>query len=185
MTQREGDRILDMALAVATETGWHDLRLRVVAERLGITLAALRERFRDADAIADALFGRALSAMLAAPVDPALPPSARAAAALLRWFEGFGPHRDLAGQMIREKLWPSHPHHWVPMVFNLSRLIHWWREAAHLDTGGLRRQAEEVGLTLTLLGLLPVWLGDRTPGLARTRSAMARRLRWLDRVAGA
>lgn len=183
MTQRE--RILDMALVVAAGTGWHDLRLRVVADRLGITPAALRDEFRDADAIADALFARALSAMLAAPVDPALPPSGRAAAALLRWFEGFGPHRAIAGQMVREKLWPSHPHHWVPMVFNLSRLIHWWREAAHLDTGGLRRQVEEVGLTLTLLGLLPVWLGDRTPGLARTRSAMARRLRWLDGVAGA
>jgi hypothetical protein len=27
--------------------------------------------------------------------------------------------------MIRTKLYTSHPHHWVPMVFSLSCLIHY------------------------------------------------------------
>ena len=56
--------------------------------------------------------------------------------------------------MIRTKLYASHPHHWVPMVFSLSRLIHWMREAAILDAGGRRRQAEEIGLTLVFLRTL-------------------------------
>lgn len=187
MDDATGDRILEAAMAMAAETGWHDLRLRRVAERLGIPLVEIHRHYRDADAIADAWFTRALRAMLAPQGGEgtdlaARPPSARAAAALMRWYEAQGPHRAVAGQMIREKLWPSHPHHWVPMVFSLSRLVHWWREAAHLDAGGLRRQAEEVGLTLAFLSLLPVWQADRTPDLARTRAALARRLRWLDRL---
>ena len=35
------ERILDMAMQVAEEAGWHDLRLRVVAERLGLPLGAV------------------------------------------------------------------------------------------------------------------------------------------------
>ncbi|MBX9698118.1 MAG: hypothetical protein K2X74_01720 [Acetobacteraceae bacterium] len=175
--------ILDAALEEAAAVGWHDLRLRHVAERLGLGLADLRACYRDADAIADALFARALAAMLATPVDAGAAPSARAATVLLGWFDGLGSHQALAGQMIREKLWPSHPHHWVPMVFNLSRLVHWWREAAHLDAGGLRRQAEEVGLTLALLSVLPLGLSDRSTRRMRTRQGLARRLRFLDGLA--
>ena len=181
------ERILDAAMATAGETGWHDLRLRAVAERLGLPLAAVLDAYRDADAVADAWFARALRAVLAAEPGPgfgALPPSARAHAVLMRWFGAQAAHRGVAGQMIREKLWPSHPHHWVPMVFSLSRLIHWVREAARLDAGGLRRQAEEVGLTLVFLAAVAVWMADASPRQARTAAFLAERLRWLDRLPG-
>ncbi len=177
-------QILEEAMRLAAESGWHDLRLRLVADRLGVPLAAILGEYRDADAIADAWFGRALAAMLAPPPPgfAALPASRRAEVALMRWFAAQDAHRAVAGQMIREKLWPSHPHHWVPMVFSLSRLVHWLREAAMLDGGGLRRQAEEVGLTLVVLRSLPVWLADETLDAARTRVFLARNLRWLDRL---
>ena len=51
------DRIIDAAVALAAEDaggGWYDLRLHLVAQRLGVPLEAVLERFRDADAIADA-----------------------------------------------------------------------------------------------------------------------------------
>jgi AcrR family transcriptional regulator len=182
--QRE--RILAAALEEAEAVGWHDLRLRHVAERLGLPLSTVQAEFRDADAIADTLFQQALQAMLAAEAQPgfaARPPSARTAAVLLRWFDALAPHRALAGEMIREKLWPSHPHHWVPMVFSLSRLIHWLREAALLDAGGLRRQAEEVGLTLVVLRSLPDGLSIRGADRGWLRIRLTRRLRWLDRLA--
>lgn len=187
MARKTGRRaaILDAALAEAAAVGWHDLRLRQVADRLGLTLAEVQAEYRDADAIADALFQRALAAMLAAPVPEGFagePPSARAAAVLLRWCEALAPHRALAGEMIREKLWPSHPHHWVPMVFSLSRLIHWVREAALLDAGGLRRQAEEVGLTLAFLRTLPDWQGRSGGDPDWLRARLRRRLLWLDRL---
>lgn len=179
------DRILEAAVALAEETGgWYDLRLHLVAERLGLPLAAVLDRFRDADAIADAWFARALRAMLAEP-EPgfaALPPSARVHAVLMRWLDAQAGHRRAVGGMLRAKLHPSHPHHWVPMVFSLSRLVHWVLEAARLDARGLPRQAEEVGLTLLLLRTLPLWLRDPTPGQARTREFLHRNLGWLDRL---
>ena len=179
------DRILDAAVAAAEEdAGWYDLRLHLVAQRLDLPLATVLDHFRDADAIADAWFARALRAMLREP-EPgfdALPPSERVHAVLMRWFDAQAAHRRVVGSMIGAKLHPSHPHHWVPMVFSLSRLIHWVLEAARLDARGLARQAEEVGLTLVFLRALRVWLDDRSPGQERTRAFLRRNLGWLDRL---
>ncbi len=180
------DRIVDAALALAGEDagGWYDLRLHLVARRLGVPLSAVLDRFRDADAIADAWFARALRAMVheaQADLD-ALPPSARVGAALMRWFDAQAAHRRAVGSMVGAKLHPSHPHHWVPMVFSLSRLIHWALDAARLDARGLARQAEEVGLTLVFLRALRVWLDDTSLGQARTRAFLRRNLGWLDRL---
>ena len=181
------DRIIDAALAVAEEDGggWYDLRLHLVALRLGVPLEAVLDRFRDADAIADAWFARALEAMVRDEPGrglDALPPSGRVHAALMRWFDAQAAHRRAVGTMVGAKLHPSHPHHWVPMVFSLSRLVHWALEAARLDARGLPRQAEEVGLTLVFLGALRVWLGDASPGQERTRAFLRRNLGWLDRL---
>ena len=179
------DRILDAAVAAAEEdAGWYDLRLHLVARRLDLPLATVLDHFRDADAVADAWFARALRAMLREP-EPgfdALPPSGRVHAVLMRWFDAQAAHRPVVGSMIGAKLHPSHPHHWVPMVFSLSRLVHWVLEAARLDARGLPRQAEEVGLTLLFLRALRVWLDDRSPGQERTRAFLRRNLGWLDRL---
>ena len=178
-------RIVDAALAAAEEAGgWRDLRPHLVARRVGVPLSAVLDRFRDADAIADAWFARALRAMLREP-EPgfgALPPSARVHAVLMRWFDAQAAHRRAVRSMIGAKLHPSHPHHWVPMAFSLSRLIHWALEAARLDARGLPRQAEEVGLTLVFLRALRVWLDDGSPGQRRTRAYLHRNLGWLDRL---
>ncbi len=179
------DRIIDAALTAAEEDagGWYDLRLHLVARRLGVPLEAVLDRFRDADAIADAWFARALRAMVrdepGQGID-ALPPSARVHAVLMRWFDAQAAHHSVVGGMIGAKLHPSHPHHWVPMVFSLSRLIHWALDAARLDAHGVARQAEEVGLTLVFLRALRVWRGDASPGQRRTRAFLRRNLGWLD-----
>lgn len=172
------DQIVDEAIALAEETGWQDLRLRQVAERLGVPLSAVLAHYRDLDGVADAWFGRAWAAMLAAP--PAgyyeLPVKERLYLALLRWFDALAPHRAVSVAMIRTKIYPSHPHHWVPLVFNLSRSIQWLREVAALDAGGLRRQVEEVGLTALFLATLAVWAEDDSEGQERTRAYLRRRL---------
>ena len=179
------DRIVDAAVAVAEEdAGWYDLRLHVVARRLDLPLAAVLDHFRDTDAVADAWFARALRAMLCEP-EPgfdALPPSGRVHAVLMRWFDTQAAHRRVVGSMIGAKLHPSHPHYWVPMVFSLSRLIHWVLEAARLDARGLSRQAEEVGLTLLFLRVLRVWLDDQSPSQELTRAFLRRNLGWLDQL---
>lgn len=180
-------RIIDEAMALAGESGWHDVSLNALAGRLGVGLAEIAAEFRDRDAIADAWFARALMAMLAPPPQgfEALRPSRRAEAVLLRWFRAQGAHAKLAGEMLLTKAWPSHPHHWVPMVFNLSRLVHWWLDAARIEHSGLRRMAEEVALTALLLRAILAWQADARAGeaeaLPRTARVLRRGLAWLDR----
>ena len=100
----------------------------------------------------------------------------------MRWFDALAAHRTVTGQMLGTKLYASHPHHWVPMIFNLSRTIQWLREVAILDAPGRRRQMEEVGLTALFLATLRDWVRDDTPGQERTRETLRRRLRWADRA---
>ena len=179
-----GEKILEAALALAEQEGWSNLRLRKLAAELGISLAELQAHYRDADAIADAWFRRGWTAMLApAPEGFAEQPAVeRLELILLRWFDALAVQRRVTAEMLAGKLYPSHPHHWVPMVFNLSRTIHWLRDAAGLDAGGRRRQLEEVGLTLLFLATLRDWIRDESPEQERTRAALRRRLRGGDRL---
>ena len=177
-------RIVDGALDLAEEVGWDGLRLRRVAERLDVPLAEVLVHYRDLDAVADAWFRRAWAAMLAPPPEnfAACPARERLHLMTMRWFDALAPHRDVTGQILAAKLYPSHPHHWAPLAFNLSRSIHWLREAALLDATGRRRQMEEVGLSALFLATLAVWRRDDTPDQARTRRFLTRRLEDADRL---
>jgi AcrR family transcriptional regulator len=177
-------RIVDHAVALAAEAGWDRLRLRRVADDLGISLAELRAHYRDLDAVADAWFARALARMLA-PAEAGfadLPARERVYLVMMRWFDAHRDERVIVGQMLNTKLYPSHPHHWVPMIFSLSRLIQWVREAACLDASGRWRQMEEVGLTLLFLATLGVWLRDESADQETTRRFLRRRLATADRL---
>lgn len=178
------DRIVDEAVAFAEEVGWSTLRLSDLAARLGVPARDLRACYRDKDAVADAWFGRAMAAMLAPPPEgfDALPAAGRLHLLMLRWFDALAGHRAVTGQMLREKLYPSHPHHWVPMIFSLSRTVQWWRDAARLEARGRRRQLEEIGLTALFLATLRVWLADDSPEQERTRAFLERGLARAERA---
>jgi AcrR family transcriptional regulator len=172
------ERIVDAVITLAEEIGWENVRLRIVAERLGMSLVEISSHFRDLDAVADAWFARARREMLR-PVPPefaGLPARQRLETLLLRWFDTTSTHRRISVQMLAAKMWPFHPHHWVPLIFNLSRTILWLRDAAALDAGSPRRELEEVGLTWLFLLTLLVWAGDGSEGQARTRRFLRRRL---------
>jgi AcrR family transcriptional regulator len=171
-------RIVRAAIALAEEVGWENVRLRMVAERLDVPLAELASAFRDLDAVANAWFRLARQRMLD-PVPPefgALLARERLETLLLRWFDATSAHRRVSVQMLIGRLWPFHPHHWVPLIFDLSRTILWLRDAAALDAGSPRRELEEVGLTWLFLLTLLVWANDDSEGQARTRRFLQRRL---------
>lgn len=177
-------RIVDHAMDRAAEGGWEQLSLRHLADDLGLSLDILAQHFRDQDAIADAWFQRAWQAMLAPQEDGFFerPARERLAEVMLRWFDALAPYRRVTAQMICAKLWYAHPHHYVPMVFNLSRTIQWVREAAGLHAGGRRRQIEEIGLTALFLAVLRVWCRDESDDQARTRAYLEKRLGCADKL---
>lgn len=176
------DRILKAALAIAGEEGWASAGLSAVAARAKVPASELRRHFRDTDAIADAWFRVGLDAMLAPPPRgfSRRPAAARLEILMRRWFDALAPHRRVTAEMLSAKLWIFHPHHYVPMVFNLSRLIQWLRDLAGLDAGGLRKQIEETGLTALFLATLAVWCRDDTENQERTRAFLKRRLAQAD-----
>jgi hypothetical protein len=65
------------------------------------------------------------------------------------------------------------------MVFSLSRVIHWLREAAQLPAryGTRRASIEEVTLTALFVVALLVWTKDNSVGQERTREFLRRELR--------
>ena len=178
------DRIVNAALDIAEVDGWGGLRLRRVAERLDVPLGDVLGEFRDADAVANAWFARATAAMLAPPPRgfARRPAAERIERVMLRWFDALAPRRAVTGEMLAAKLHPPHPHHWIPLVFDLSRTVQWLRETARLDATGRRRQIEEIGLTALFLATLRHWLADESPGQKATRAALARRLARADGV---
>ncbi len=164
---------------MAAETGWDALTMLDLAGRLKISPAALNAVFADKNAIADAWFGRALRAMLE-PLPKGLEDTearVRLEVLMLRWFDALAPYRTVTAEMLGAKMWVFHPHHWVPMIFDLSRLVQWWRDAAGMTAMGRRRQIEEVTLTLIFLATLRVWCRDDSEDRERTRAFLSNRLR--------
>jgi len=170
--------LVDRALALAEAEGWAAVRLSRVAERAGVPLSEVGRRFRDVDAIANAWFERARLAMLAVPTEElqGLAADGRLARVIERWLDTLAAHRRVSGEMLRAKLYPGHPHHWVPMIFDLSRLVHDMLDAGRVEGRGRLRQAQEVGLTLIVLGTLRDWLRDESAGQERSRARLGRRL---------
>ncbi len=181
------ERIVDAELELAEVQGWANVRLHQVADRLGLPLHAVGAEFADLDAIANAWFRRAHDAVLSMP--PAAlegPAPERLERVVMCWFEALAPRRRVTGQMLRTKLYPSHPHHWVPLIFDLSRLMHSFLDAARIRSTGRQRQLAETGLTLIFLATLRSWIDDDPEhiraDLRRRLDRADRRLAWLEGV---
>ena len=180
------DRILEAALEMAEERGWAGVRLVDVAATLGIPPNEVLSHYKDLNGLSDAWFLRGWQAMLAPKAKgfADLAAAKRIEICLLAWFDALAPHRRVTAQMLEGKLHLPHLHHWVPMVFDLSRTVQWLREAALLPAsyGTKRAQVEEIGLTGLFLATLALWCRDASPHQERTRRFLRRRLGQADRL---
>jgi len=178
--------ILDTALQLAESCGWERLRLRDVADALGITLDDIRSRYAQKDDLAEAWFDRADRAMLLAADAPdlaALGTRERLHRLLMAWLDALAAHRVVTRDMLLYRLEPAHIHLQAAGLMRISRTVQWLREAAGADTTHLRRIMEEVGLTSIYLLTFSHWLTDASPGQQRSRDFLARRLRDADACA--
>ncbi len=181
----KSDDILDAALAIAADVSWAKVRLRHVAERLGVSPADLRRHVPDLDAVGNLLFARADRAMLEAATVAnfdRLPAKERLYLTLLAWFDVLAPHRQIVRQMLSYKLKPAHIHLHAALVVGLSRTVQWWREAAHLDAIGRRQEVEEIGLSTLFVATFLHWLYDPVPDQEGARQSLKRRLNAADRL---
>ena len=179
------DMVINAALELAAERGWDQVRFHLLAERTGVPMPEIGAEFRDVDAIANVWFARARFHLLGLPETALadLSPDARIATACERWLDFLAPHRAVAAEILRGKLWPAHAHHWVPLVFNLSRLVHDLLDTARVPGEGTLRVVQEVGLTLMFLATLRDWVRDRSEAQAWTKRRLRHRLARAGRAA--
>ncbi len=182
----EADRILETALEMAHEQdNWDDLSLTALAKHCDIPVNEIRRYYADNNAIANAWFAKALEAMLAENTKSLdeMPVTARLEFIIWHWFQALAPYHRVTTQMLGAKLHLPHIHHWAPMVFDLSRLVQLWRDAAGLHAGGRRRQLEEIALTGILLATLRAWCQDVSPQQVHAHSRLVELLTRADRAA--
>ena len=176
--------VINAALEVACRDGWSRVRMMHLASDLNVPLAQILAQFRDMDAIANAWFER-VALVLGEPVSKdfeAKSPSERLFEVMMRWFMALEPYRKVSADMIAGKLYPSHPHHWGPLVFSLSRLVHLFLDAALINSHGRQRQAEELGVTVLIISTLRVWRRDQSDDYSSTRSHLRKKLLLGDRI---
>lgn len=192
MTQDGGDKaaieeaVVAAAVAIAREAGFEAVRLSAVAERSGVPLAVIGDHFRDVDAIANAWFKAARRRLLGIPFETleGVAADERLARVMETWLGAFDPDRAVAVAMIRAKLHPSHAHHWVPLVFDLSRLVHDFLDVARVPGQGGFRAGQEIVLTGITLAMLADWARDTSADAAPTRRRLRRRLAGAGGCAG-
>jgi len=176
-------RLLEKALAVAEKRGWGNISLVDLAHDAGVTVPELRRHYPDLDGIANAWFALALDAMLAPTAKgyDRLNTNERLEILIWRWFTFLAPHRKVSADILRTKMHAPHLHHWVPMIFDLSRLVQLWRDGAGLRAQGRQRQIEEIGLTGIFLATLAEWCNDDSDAQEMTRARLSARLGRADR----
>ena len=141
----------------------------------GAAVAEIGRFFRDVDAIVNAWFARARLTMLALPAEELTgrPADKRIALAFGAWLDSLAPHRRVAAEILRHKLYPSHPHHWVALIFNLSRFVHDLLDVARVLAPARLCQAQEIGLTAITLATLADGLRDDSPAVGAAASDVA------------
>ncbi|MCW8885358.1 MAG: hypothetical protein OQK12_08900 [Motiliproteus sp.] len=180
----DATEILNTALQMADEqNNWYDFSLADLAHRCDMPINEIRHLYADSNAIANAWFQQALEQMLSPGTENVseLPEKTRLEYFIWRWFEALSPYHRVTTQMLGFKLHLPHIHHWLPMVFDLSRLVQLWRDAAGLRAGGRRRQIEEIALTAIFLATLRSWCRDESPQQAEAHSKLLGMLEKADR----
>lgn len=157
ITPVSAGQVLDAALELARDRHWEKVRLADVAARLGCGLHDIHAHYPDKEALVDAWWDRADSAMLSAPID-GLDLAARVETLVLAWLETFAAHRETARQMLEVRLEPGHLHIQIPTLIRTSRTVQWLREAAGMHQPLPFRAIDETAMTTLFVATCLRWL---------------------------
>jgi AcrR family transcriptional regulator len=176
------DKVVEALLALAAEHPFDAVTLPMLAERAGVTLAALRESYDGRVAVL-AGYIRQVDERVLAGVDPALAeesPRERLFDVLFSRFEAHAPHKQAIRSILRAARRDP------LLALELNRIVTismgWMLAAAGISSSGGRGLFRAQGLALVWARVMRVWLDDEDAGLARTMAALDKRLREAERV---
>lgn len=177
-------QIIDAALALAAERGWHDLSLAAIAKAAGLPLADVYAIFPSKQAVLEGFFSQVDEAVLRGG-DPDLEHDTahdRLFDAVMRRFEAMAPYRAGVAAIIEDGRRDP-----VAMLCGAPRFLRSMQatlEAAGIASDGLSGMLRAKGLGLVYLQTLRVWLRDDSEDLAQTMAALDRGLRRAESLCG-
>lgn len=165
-----------MAVNLAGQIGWADVRLSDIAEEANISLAQLSRHFRDKVEVLCA-YGRYVDYRTlddAGAPDLEVSPRDRLFDILMARFDVLNDHRDGVASILHSL--KTDPKQLVISLPYLGRSMQLMLEAAGLDANGLRGAVRVVGLKLIYLKTLKIWMDDESPDMAKTMAALDKAL---------
>ncbi len=190
-------QIIDAAMELAAERGWHDLSLSEIAAAAKVPLSRLYPVFPSKQAILNGLSRRVDAAVLAdteeADTEGAKAERAKAEGeengesardrlfeVLMRRFDALQPYKPGLGNVIYDQgRDPLAALCGLPRLLGAMALM---LEAAGISSNVLTGAVRAKGLAAIYLTTIRVWLRDDSPDLAKTMAALDRRLRCAESV---
>ena len=170
-------RIVDAALALASERRWREVALADIAERAGVALVDVY-RHCPSKAAAVAAFLRRIDAAVLAGTraeDGEQEARDRLFDVIMRRFDALQPYKQAVASILADT--PADPVAALCGARPFLRSMAWMLEAAGLSATGLAGRLRVHGLALVYGTTLRVWLNDDSADLARTMAALDRNLR--------
>ena len=180
-------QILTTTLAMAEASSWEQMHLYAVAQKLDISLDRIRQYYPQKDDIVEAWLDIADRAVLSTKPDQDFLNQnvhIRLQQVIMTWLESLAPHKRITREMLLYKLEFGHVHLQVLGIMRISRTVQWFREAARIDTTGLRRILEETGTTAIYLATFACWLNDDSTDSYKTREFLDQALQKAEYCAG-
>jgi AcrR family transcriptional regulator len=178
------DKIIAALFALLAEKPIEGIGFAEIAERAGVSLAALRGAFGSPLAIVAAHVKDIDRAVLASDFSDMTeePPRERLFDVLMRRLELLAPDREAIRSLMRSA------RRNVPLALALNALAarsqKWMLAAAGITAAGPRGALRAQGLALLYNSVLRAWVRDDDPGSARTMAALDRALGRGQRFAG-
>jgi len=171
------DQIIEAAMRLAAERGWHVIGLSDIAAAAAVSLADLYAAFPAKAAIVAGMIARTDRTVLAG-TEASLadePARERLFDLLMRRLDALGPYKDGLRAVMRDT--PRDPLAALATAPHLMRAMGWMLEAAGIGITGLRGLVRINVVAALYLRTLRVWLTDESPDLSATMASLDRDLR--------
>lgn len=176
-------RIIDAALRLAAQRGWHRVSLAEIAGEAGLTVLQLYDVFRSKTAILEAFHRRVDGAVLAgAAAEEGERPRDRLFDTIMRRFDALNPYKEAIKAMARDA-WAD-PLATLCGAPSLRNSMAWMLEISGVSATGWQGRARANLLLGIYLSVLRVWLADDSPDMMKTMAVLDRRLRQAERWLG-
>lgn len=171
-------RIIDAALALATERAWSGVSLRDIAERAGMGLVEMRQHFSTKGEVLAAFVRAVDDAMLTALPEVGGDDLKRDQLfeIVMARFDALAPYKAALKSISADSSAD------MALIKALAASQAWMLEAAGIGSGGIDGGVRVAGLATVYASVYRTWLHDDDPGQARTMAVLDRRLRRGERT---